>query len=110
MRMTLFRNKPMEVEGALFDGTEASAEFFCQKYPQFFVIGINKDDTFGGLFIQTGDGILPVVGGDMVFRGTGDGGFCSMDEDSFFKYFDCDADADVDCEDCMGCSFPEVTD
>ena len=103
------RNKPLVVEAALYEGNEASAEEFCKKWPEFFVMGINKDDSFGDLFINTGDGLLLVAPGDMVFREIKGGTFCSMDSESFWDYFLEEIADDEYCEPCS-CVGAEATD
>ena len=109
MEVNVYKNKPLYVEGAFYDGTEACAEEFCKKWPEYFVLGVKKDNSFGDLFIQTGEGLILVAPGDTIFRNLDKGCFCSMDTESFEDYFDCittnDCDivegCDHDCDCCV---------
>lgn len=85
-----FTNKPIVVESSFYDGSEECAEKFCHEHPGHFIIGSNKKEEFAGLFILTGSGGIPVAPEDIIFREVGDGGFCSMDSESFYNYFDVD--------------------
>ena len=38
------------LEAALYEGNEVSAEEFCKKWPEFFVMGVNKDNSFEDTF------------------------------------------------------------
>jgi hypothetical protein len=109
MEVNVYKNRPIFVEGAVYDGTEACAEGFCKMWPQFFMIGVKKDGSFGDLFIQTGEGILLVAPDDIVFRDVEGGCFCSMDKESFDDYFDCITVDEVEPLSPCGCCAAEVT-
>lgn len=93
-----YKSRPLTVQGAYYDGSIECAKAFCEKWPEDFMIGMNEDDSVGGLFIVAGKNVLLVAPDEMVFRENDDSCFASIDNETFLKHFY--AAYVPDCESC----------
>ena len=81
-------SKPTEVEAIKYDGTEQSAAIICATWLDDFVVGADKNDKFGGLYLMLAQGAYFVHPGEMVYHNVDDDSFFTMPEEDFFEMFD----------------------
>ena len=82
-----YQNIPPTVEALKYDGTEGCAAAICSKWPKDFLIGVDKDDKFSGLYLRMGEGAFGVQPGDMVYRNIEEDCLFAVPEETFFELF-----------------------